>query len=181
MTPWVPAIAICGIGVMLLGLGILLWVRLNGYRRSSARGTAAAGEFSPARFDPMTRLLGDEDLEFLRQFSNCKPELAKQWERERRQIFRLYLREAATEFQRLHAAARLLAANAPEEHADLVGKLMRQQVTFWSTLAKIELRLALGELPLGGLGLGKIDVRKIVALIEAMQADVRPGLVQASV
>jgi hypothetical protein len=129
----------------------------------------------------MARLLGDEDLDFLRQFSHCRPQLAERWERERRQIFRLYLREAAAEFQRLHAAARLLVAQAPEEHAGLVGKLLRQQVTFWRTLAVIELRLTLGDLALGKLGLSKADVAKVVALIETVKAEAHPSLRPASI
>ncbi|HEY4362817.1 MAG TPA: hypothetical protein VGN17_17745 [Bryobacteraceae bacterium] len=171
MTNWLPVIAMSGVGGMLLGMGTLLWVRLRGYRRASAGNSVPPGEFGAARLAPLERLMSGDDLEFLREFSACRPHLAAQWERERRQIFRLYLREAAAEFQRVHGEARQLVARAPEEHADLVGKLMRQQVTFWVTLTKIELHLALG-----GLGLGEIDARKIVALIEVTQAEVRPGL-----
>jgi len=173
MTTWLAVTIMGGSGALMLGLAALLWVRLSGYRRVSASPSHPDGEFTIERYHPMARLAGPEDMEFLQRFSNCRPQLAARWERERRKIFRLYLREAAGEFQRLHAAARALVANAPEEHADLVGKLMRQQVTFWILLAKIELRLALG--------VSGLDARKIVALIEALKADVRPGMAPASI
>jgi hypothetical protein len=175
MTISMPMVAMGSLGAVVLALGVLVWIRLNGYRRGGGSVPAAAGEFTTARYAPMARLLGNDDLEFLRQFAACRPKLVSRWERERRQIFRLYLREAASDFQRLHAEARLLVANAPAEHADLVGKLMLQQVRFWRTLAIIELRLTLGGLGFGKSGLG-VDASRIVGLIEALRAEVGPSL-----
>jgi hypothetical protein len=176
MTSWIATLAIGAIGTILLGLGTLLWVRLSGYRRPSGHGSAAASEPLLASYDPMARLLRDEDLDFLRQFTNCRPKLATQWERDRKHIFRLYLRLAAADFQRLHADLRLRVANAPEDQAALVGVLMRQQVTFWRTLTLIELRLALSGLPFGMMSLRTVDARKIVALIEAIKAEAQRSL-----
>ena len=151
MTSWLPMVAMGSVGALVLVLGILLWVRLIGYRRAATQDAPSAEEFTAARYAPMARLVGNDDVEFLRHFAACRPKLVSRWERARRQILRLYLHEAASDFQRLHAEARLLLANAPEEHADLVGKLLRQQVTFWRTLAMIELRLTLSGLAFGKL------------------------------
>jgi hypothetical protein len=123
----------------------------------------------------MARLSADEDLEFLKQFENCRPHIVERWERERRRIFRLYLREAAADFHRMHAEARQLLAGAPEQYSDLVGLLMRQQVTFWRTLSAIELRLMLN-----ALGFGKLDGARISSLIESMRAEVNRSITPAS-
>ena len=50
-------------------------------------------EFSLERYQPMGRLLGDEDLLFLKSQPGYRSELGSRWERERRRIFRLYLTE----------------------------------------------------------------------------------------
>jgi hypothetical protein len=175
MTTWMAAGAVAAIAIIFVMLGTLLWVRLSGYRRAPARGCGTTGESGLTPLGPMARLLAEEDLDFLRRYEKCRPRLAARWERDRRRIFRLYLREAAADFHRMHAQARLLVADAPEQHADLVGVLMRQQATFWRTLMLIELRLAFS-----GLGLGKLDSGKIAASLEAMRADLNRSMAAAS-
>jgi hypothetical protein len=168
------AVSASVVGAMLLAWGTLLWVRLSGYRGAPS-SDAPQTELTASDYRPMARLMSEEDLDFLRQFAGCRPQLAARWERERRRIFRLYLREAAADFRRMHAEARLLLAGAPEQYSDLVGVLMRQQVTFWRTLSVIETRLALNTL-----GLGKIDGSRIAALIEAMRAEVNRSVTPVS-
>jgi len=55
----------------------------------------------------MTRLLGSEDLDFLKAQVGYTPELGRKFSRDRRRIFRLYLRELSADFQRLHQHAAL--------------------------------------------------------------------------
>ncbi|HTD42710.1 MAG TPA: hypothetical protein VK687_00965 [Bryobacteraceae bacterium] len=57
-----------------------------------------------------------------------------------------------------------MAANADAESAELVGILMRQQVMFWRAMISLELRLALRTA-----GIGRVDVRPLIELIEAMR------------
>ena len=45
----------------------------------------------------------------------------------------MYLRDLAVDFRRLHAAARKMAADAPERNSALVGLLIRYQLTFFGT------------------------------------------------
>jgi hypothetical protein len=175
MTTWIAVGAMSAAGIFLFALAALLWVRLSGYRTAPAFDAESGSEFTLNRYRPIARLLAEEDLDFLRQFESCRPQITARWARDRRRILRLYLHQAAADFRRLHAEARSLVANAPEQHADLVGVVMRQQVTFWRILGVIELRLALS-----GLGLGKVDGSKILATIEAMQAEVRRSMTPIS-
>jgi hypothetical protein len=133
-------------GAVLLGgativLAVVL-VRLMMYR-AAASDPAAVEEFSMARYDVMMRLTSEEDLEFLSAQPGYRPETGARLRRERRRIFRMYLRALALDFHALHAAARKLVADAPERHADLVGILIRCQLHFWWRMSVIELRLLL--------------------------------------
>lgn len=142
-----------------------LWI----YRRSRAEASAASGEqreFSLDRFEPMVRLLSEEDFLFLKAQPGFKPEIGKKFLRERRRIFRLYLRELAAEFHRLHAYARSIVATLPTENSALVGMLMRQQVRFWYEISALELRVSLGSLG------ASVDARGLVQAIGQMQAEI---------
>src|SRR5262249_19677529 len=134
---WIEGGLIAG-GLASLLLLIMMAARLLSYRAAqSESGDECA--FSPERYEPMVRLLADDDFEFLEKQPGYRPEIGAKLRRERREIFRLYLKELARDFQSLHAAARKLVAECPEQHAELVGLLMRQQVTFWKALAGIEI------------------------------------------
>jgi hypothetical protein len=123
--------------------------------------------FSMARYEPMARLMSDEDLHFLKAQPGYNAEIGKKFSRERRRIFRLYLRELGREFNRLHASARVAVASMPAEQAPLVGILLRQQVRFWYEMAAVEMQLALK-----WTGLGAIDARGLVEAISVMHAEV---------
>jgi hypothetical protein len=156
-------IAIVGAG--LAALGVLAWIRLSEYKRTG-RHSRPDEECSIERYQPMARLVAGEDADFLRRNTSC-PKIAGRWERSRRRVIRLYLKELAADFHRLHAKAQVLVAEAPEQYAALVPILFRQQVAFWRTLAMIELRLALG-----GVNVPLASVKKLVGAIEAMQREI---------
>jgi hypothetical protein len=124
-------------------------------------------EFSFARYEPMGRLMSDEDLLFLKAQPGFRPEMGKKFSRERRRIFRLYLEELAADFHRLHAQARSIVASLPADHAPLVGMLIRQQVRFWYEMTAIEMRLSLDLL-----GAGSIHARGLVEALVSMQAEI---------
>ena len=121
-------------------------------------------EFSPARYEPMARLLENDDLLFLKSQPGFRPEMGRKFNRERRRIFRMYLRELANDFHRLHAHARVVAASLPADHSPLVGMLMRQQLRFFYEMAAVELRLSIG--------LGSINARGLVDAIATMQVEI---------
>lgn len=155
--------------------------RLWSYRSSQMDVSTEDGleldqaEFSRARYEPMARLMSDEDLVFLKSQPGFRPELGKKYNRERRRIFRLYLQELAWDFHRLHAHAREIVAGLPAEHSPLVGILMRQQVRFWYELAAIELRLSLNLV-----GAGAFDARKLVDAVANMHMEIGRAAVSAA-
>jgi hypothetical protein len=157
-----------GIGAIFCGaVALLLLVvvagRLWRYRRTPDNADCLNG-FSLARYEPMTRLLSREDLEFLAALPGYRPAIGSKLERDRRRIFRMYLRELAADFQALHASARKMASISPEQHSDVVGSLVRQQVTFWFALTAIEVRLMLPRA-------AGVDVRGLVeGLISSAEA-----------
>jgi hypothetical protein len=124
------------------------------------------GAFSLARYRPMARLLAEDDFLFLAAQPGYRPEVGAKLRRERRHIFRLYLRELACDFHRIHAGARALVAQSGDQHAELVGLLVRQQVTFWRSVAVIELRLLAQ-----GAGLGKVEVWGLVEAVDTMRRE----------
>jgi hypothetical protein len=170
MTSFV-AVASVAVGSALLFAGVLIVVRLLAYRTVADRAQNETAGFSLARYEPMARLLLEEDFLFLASQPGYRPEIGAKWRRERQRIFRLYLRDLAQDFQRLHAEARAVVADSRAESSELVGVLMRQQIAFWRAMAGIELRLWMNQLGLGKAGLTKAGARGLVESIEAMRRD----------
>ena len=165
MTFWVAAGWIVTVGSIVVLAAASAWFWWQ-HRRKRAGDSGESSGFSIARYQPMEYLLSGEDFAFLASQPGYEPEIGARWKRERRRIFSLYLDELKRDFQRLHAEARAMAANADAESADLVGILMRQQIAFWRALAGLEVRLALR-----AVGIGKVDVRPLMELLEAMRVD----------
>ncbi len=171
MTMWIAMGSVALMAFAILGLICAVWARLSGYGRAEGRAedhpsSTRAGGFAMARYEPLTRLLADDDMDFLRRHHSC-PKIAAQWKRARVRIVRLYLSDLATDFRRLHAEARALAAESPEQYSELIGVLIRQQVTFWRVMAEAELRLTLS-----WLGLERMDARRLVEAMAAMHAEI---------
>ncbi len=169
MLRWITAVsAVAGSGA--LGFGALVMRRLLRYRElppdanSRLDTPAIIPDVALDRYRPMARLLRDEDLRFLESRPGYRPEMGAQLRRSHRRIFRLYLAELSADFRQLHAAARRIVADAPEQHSAMVGMLMRQQLVFWRALASIELRLALD-----WAGLGAADAQRLIHTVEQLQ------------
>ena len=121
-------------------------------------------KYEPDRYRPMTRLLDQEDFDFLASEPGFRPEIARKLRSQRRRVMRLYLRALSKDFNQLHARARRLVAAAPEEHHNLVGVLIRQRATFFRVRSMIEMRLALDWLlP------GRVDIRPLLGALEKLQ------------
>ena len=149
--------------VILLLAGFLAF-RVLRYRNVPSEKLSLV-EFSLDRYQPMIRLLANDDLDFLAAQPGCNSKILWRLQQDRRRIFRMYLRELAADFQFLHAEARKIAAVSPETHSQVIGSLLRQQMTFWLALAAIELRLLLPRT-------GGLDVRELIASVEALRLDV---------
>ena len=128
----------------------LIWAKRY---RSFDANDAARESFSLARYEPMKRLLSEEDFQFLKRRPGMQPAMVRRLRAQRRKVFRAYLTELASDFNRLHRDARLMVATAPAEYSELVGLLMGLQMRFWSALAGVELRLTVH-----ALGVGRVDV-----------------------
>ena len=154
-----------------LALGSWVTHRLLCYRRSSdsqeTLSEVSSEDSVLDRYRPMTRLLGSEDLDYLASRPGYRPEMGTRLRRSRRKIFRMYLAELSADFQNLHTRARRVAAEAPEEHADLAALLVTQQVAFWKAVAMIEIRLALS-----WAGVAPADTTGLVALVARLQQTV---------
>ncbi|HTM15212.1 MAG TPA: hypothetical protein VL127_19955 [Bryobacteraceae bacterium] len=148
----------------------LLWVLtriiLRRWRSSATPDSDETAGFSLDRYQPMGRLMAEEDLVFLKSQPGYRAEMGERWKRERRRIFRLYLAELKADFRRLHAHARELAADSEAGSADLVEVLMKQQFTFLMATTALEFRLALQ-----GIGVGRVDITPLIELVEAMRVD----------
>jgi hypothetical protein len=161
---WIVAGIACSSGlVAAVTFGV---VRMRAYWAPTTRSKDELANFSLARYEPMMRLLNDDDLEFLKSQRGYRPEIGDKLRRERIQIFRLYLTDLSADFRALHAEIRQLVADSDAQHADLVGTLFRQQLTFWRAMIAIEFRLTTGNL-----GFANADIRSLVAAMEQMRAD----------
>jgi hypothetical protein len=147
----------------------LLWVLtrmiLRRRRSFAALGSDETG-FSLDRYQPMGRLMAEEDLVFLKSQPGYRAEIGKRWKRERREIFRLYLAELKADFRRLHSHARELVAVSGADSAALVEVLMKQQVRFLMATTALEFRLVLQQA-----GVGRVDITPLIELVEAMRMD----------
>ena len=170
------AVTIGSLGI----LAALIGIRWREYRQSGRASsddrelTGILDEFSLARYAPMENLLSKDELEFLASQPGYRPEIGLKFKRDRKRIFRLYLRELSVDFHRLHADARKAVSGAGPEHAELVGILLRQQASFRMAVAVIELRLLLGPVT------GRIDARGLIESIETMRIDLARFAVPAA-
>jgi hypothetical protein len=139
--------------------------QLISYWASSPDGSDSE-VFTLERYEPMARLLSEEDFVFLAAQRGYRPEMGAKLRRDRLRIFRLYLRELAQDFRRLHREARAMVAESQVEYADMVGLLLRQQFTFWFAMTAVELRLAAWPVKHS-----TVDVRGLLESMETMRLD----------
>ena len=146
---------------VLLVAGPVVWmsIRLAVYRPGSAVRPAEDGSFDPDYYAPMQNLLSGADEKDLVN-SGASPREIAAFRAERRDLLRLYLRELAGDFHALHKEARQLVAVAPEEHADLVGLMLKQTVSFWSCMLRIEFDLTAEHI-----GLHRADPTRILGVV----------------
>jgi len=151
-----------------VGAVVALWMRISDYRKAFRRAQPS-GEYSPARYRPMARLFSGADSDFVARYANC-PKVSAQWKRAQRRIVRLYLKELAVDFHRIHRQARAIMAHSPEQHADVVPALFRHQAAFWRAVIWIELRLAVAAVP--GLRLSGINPEPLLAPLQAILREI---------
>jgi hypothetical protein len=155
-----------------------LWItlRLRFYRSADQRHADedSAGWHESAPSISLDRLLRRDDFDFLAVQRGYKPEIGAKLLRDRERIIRLYVRELASEFYRLHAKARELAAASPEPRGEIVGTLLRLHASFWLAMLRVEATLGAGRLirlVSSRPGPARIEVGALLKCIEALRMD----------
>src|SRR5581483_7892547 len=116
------------------------------------------------RYAPAARLLSADDFAFIAGQPGYQSKIGRKMRKTRRRIFRMYVRKLASDYYRIHALARRMAANSPEANSVLVGKLVRQHISFWRAILLIEIRMLTPGIP-------DINLAPLVESIEAMRVD----------
>jgi hypothetical protein len=125
-------------------------------------------DFSIARYRPMERLFVEDDYDFLASQPGFHPRISRKLQTERRRVFRHYLRCLRRDFDRLSTAAKMVLVHAAEDRPDLATTLLKQRLVFRYAMLVVEFRLTLQTL-----GIGKVDVRRLVSSLEAMRDQLR--------
>lgn len=142
----------------------LLFRRLIARERDVHADLAWSAEFSIAKYRPMERLFLEEDYDFLAAQPGYHPRIYRKLQAERRRVFRHYLRCLRRDFARLSTVAKVMLLTAPSDRPDLASALLKQRFMFNYAMATVELRLLLQSL-----GMGTVDVRRLVNVVEGMR------------
>lgn len=162
-----PLLAAVTVGLAAVTLAVLL-KRLSARSDSAVLNWVWLESFSVSKYRPMERLLSEQDIRFLRAQPGYRPGMARRLRAERRRIFRAYLKGLARDFGRLHQAARVLVLHAPRDRSDVAAALAWQRLVFLGALAAVHFRLLLHTF-----GLGPVDVRSLVDVLESTRLQVR--------
>jgi hypothetical protein len=91
-------------------------------------------ESPEVKYAAMGRLFSTRDLDFLRSQPGYTPHLESEFRRKRAEVFRLYLRSMQHDFEAIHVAARMMAAQGlggPELSARLLELPFQFKKTVW--------------------------------------------------
>lgn len=152
------------LAIALIGSVGMMVAKLMQYRDAESHENE---EFSASKYAPMGRLLDPEETAYLASQPGTTAADIREFKNARRRIFRMYLRELTSDFTTLHAEARQLVAASPDKNPDLVEMVVRQQIRFWVSVARIELQLGLD-----AAGLGAVDPRRLLDTVEALHVAV---------
>lgn len=112
----------------------------------------------------MARLFAEEDYAFLAGQRGFNPRIARQLRRERRRVFRSYLNCLKRDFGQLEAAIKMCMIMSRQDRPDLAKALLKRRLVFTYALMVTEWGLALHSL-----GLGTVDVSRLVGSLDGMR------------
>jgi hypothetical protein len=153
----VPLLSVLLMFVAAGSVALLLWTRmrvLNSVAQSNLRLPDAA------RYQPMLRLLSDQDMEFAGANSVLRGKIRAR----RRELFRGYLRCLTKDYARLLSGVRRLMIESGVDRPDLAKALAKNRLMFAVALCRIEINLQFH-----ALGIGKVDVSGLVEALEALR------------
>lgn len=119
--------------------------------------------FSARSYEPMEHLLNAEDFNFLSRQPGFDLSLYRKLRRERLLIFRQYLSRLIGDFNRLHLAARVVLSQMPDDHSDLVSRLMWLKFGFFFAVVQAQISYAFCRL-----GYRSLAVRMMIVRLEQM-------------
>jgi hypothetical protein len=124
-----------GLAAVVLLAGLAVIIRRLSMPAAAAFNADLVDSFSLASYGPMERLLTKEDSEFLASLPGYRPSTGQALRRERRRIYRAYLRALSRDFHMLHSQARCLLRDMQQDRPDLVVALVKQSLLFeWGLL-----------------------------------------------
>lgn len=150
--------------------GLAIWLlmrRLTAPAAISECDPEWVANFSVASYRPMLRLLAESDFKYFASQPGVTPKAVEALRKERRRVFKLYLRNLVKDFHRLHLAARMTLIYSTDDRPDLAQTLIRQRATFAVAVLSVEFRLLLH-----AAGYGAVDVRQLLGSLEAMHTNV---------
>jgi hypothetical protein len=156
------------IAVLTAVVVVLLLQRLKAREDEAQADLGWSSEFSIAKYRPMERLFLEEDYDFLAAQPGFHPKIYRKLQSERRRVFRHYLRCVQRDFDRLLTAAKTMLLAAPDDRPDLARAILKQRLLFSYAMWTVRFRLLLQTL-----GIGSVDVRRLVAAMEGMRDQLR--------
>lgn len=169
LLPALSVVILCGVSLGLALVVPTVW-RLLRPSRIDDISHEWLESFSVRSYDPMERLLSDEDFHFL----SCQPgfdlALYRKLRRDRMAIFRQYLDRMIVDFNRLHLVARVLASRAPDDQSDVVKKLIALKVSF-----SLEVLRAQMSFFLCWFSVRTVAVRSLIVHLEELSSTLGPA------
>lgn len=161
--------------VLLFGLTLAFIVRVvcklqRGFRKDEPTAEWVAN-FSIAAYQPMQRLFCEEDFAFLSSQPGFDLTLYKKFRRERLRIFRQYMNRLISDYNRLHAAARMIlattSATSPLDQSEMLSRLIKLKFDFSLAVFQAEANYLLCRA-----GFRTLAVRTLVLRLEELSAQV---------
>jgi hypothetical protein len=157
-------IVIAGVLICLLIVAALYAVIMRLGRR--ARGLTDRPECSNSRRTPLENL-DAESIAFLVKHPALNRTFVRELRRERRKVFREYLRSLRCEFNRTCDAIRAAMVESAEDRPDLARAILKQQVLFRMGLLQAECSMTLETL-----GLAEVDFDGIIDALGSIKLKV---------
>lgn len=130
-------------------------------RRLTAMSNQGMQIPSAGRYKPMLRLLSSDDAHLV----GSNELMAKNFRRQRVEIFRGYLRCLTKDYGRLLAGIRAAMVQSNVDRPDLAAALFKNEILFTLAICRIEYRLWLHSA-----GFGTVDVSGVVGAMETLRA-----------
>jgi hypothetical protein len=134
--------------------------------RTAPQGDEANARIAGGYYKPMARLLSSQEFSELASMG-FTPKQVHQLRASRRRAFRAYLLDLKADFQCLHQEARALLRDSSADRPDLALELLRQYAGF-----QCGILLAHGRLLADGMGIGGMDVERLLEPVQWMHQQV---------